>query len=77
MKCSGKATNEKLHKKRNVATSSIQMINARWRLFGHILRLNERTSSAEAMVSYSDDRKMHFGISGTFCTIATVGSDKV
>ena len=55
LKWSDKVTNESLYKKHNLVPASIQVINARWRLFGHILRLNEKTPARQAMVSHFDD----------------------
>ena len=76
LKWSDKVTNESLYKKYNLVPASIQVINARWRLFGHILRLNENTPERQAMISYFDDKKVHKGRSGNFCTIATILSDE-
>ena len=76
LKWSDKVTNESLYKKHNLVPPSIQVINARWRLFGHILRLNEQTSARQAMVSYFDEKKVYKRRSGKFCTIATILSDE-
>ena len=42
-----------------IVPASIQVINARWRLFGHILSLNGKSPAKQAMVSYFDDKKVY------------------
>ena len=40
---SDKVSNEDLYKEAGVVPASLQVLDARWRLFGHILRMNENT----------------------------------
>ena len=54
---------------------SVQVVNARWRLFGHVLRMNENVPARQAMACYFDD-KSHKGRQGNFCNIASVISDE-
>jgi hypothetical protein len=51
-----------------------QVMNARWRLFGHTLRMNEHTPARKAMTYYLTDD--HEGSCGKRITIATAPSDE-
>ncbi len=44
-----KSTIENLYARCNVVPASLQVVNARWRLFGHVLRMNENVPSRQAM----------------------------
>jgi len=50
-------------------------LDARWRLFGHVLRLDKDTPARQAMASYFMKNDL-IGRSGNFCTIATSLSDE-
>lgn len=66
---SDKVSNEDLYKEAGVVPASLQVLDARWRLFGHILRMNENTPARKAMVYYfAGDQK---GRKGPRITIAT------
>ena len=66
---SDKISNEDLYKEAGVVPASIQVLEARWRLFGHVLRMNENTPARKAMIYYfSGDQK---GRKGPRITIAT------
>ncbi len=54
---------------------SVQVVNARWRLFGHVLRMNENVPASQAITCYFND-KIHKGRPGNFCTIASDISDE-
>ena len=45
-------TNVDLYARCNTKPASIQSINARWRLFGHTLRMDENTPARQAMAYY-------------------------
>ena len=50
-----KISNDKLYKRCKVIPASLQVINARWRMFGHTLRMHECTPARQAMTYYFDD----------------------
>jgi hypothetical protein len=70
-----KITIENLYARCNVVPASVQVVNARWRLFGHVLRMNENVPARQAMYCYFNE-KSHKGRQGNFCTIASVLSDE-
>ena len=45
-------SNDDLYKEAGVVPASLQVLDARWRLFGHILQRNENTSARKAMIFY-------------------------
>ena len=47
-----KVTNEQLYKRCNSKPISLQVVDARWRLFGHTLRLHEDTPARMSMAYY-------------------------
>ena len=49
---SDKISNEDLYKEAGIVPASIQVLEARWRLFGHVLRMNENTPARKAMIYY-------------------------
>jgi hypothetical protein len=53
----------------NIVPASIQSLNARWRLFGHTLRMNEGTPARQAMAFYFE--RDHKGRQGNRVHIAT------
>ena len=53
--------------------ASIQVVDARWRLVGHTLRMNERTPARKAMAYYFVND--HDGRTRNRVTIATALSD--
>ena len=73
-------TNESLYAMCGVTPASVQVVNSRWRLFGHVLRMDENVPARQAMAMYfrkiegklAKDVK---GRQGNACTIATVLSD--
>jgi len=69
LKWSDKVTNEDLYAQCEIHPASIQVLNARWRLFGHTLRMNENTPAKQAMAYYF--RHDCDGRQGNFVTIAT------
>ena len=52
LKWSDKVTNNELYARCNIFPASVQVINSRWRLFGHALRLHEDSPSRKAMTFY-------------------------
>ena len=74
VKWSDKITNEQLYKRSNATPVSLQVVHARWRLFGHTLRLGEDTPARMAMAYYSN--KDHPGRQGNRTTIASVLSNE-
>lgn len=69
-----KVTNADLYARCGIQPASIQVVNARWRLFGHTLRMNERTPARKAMAYYFVND--HDGRTGKRVTIATALSDE-
>ena len=68
-------TNEDLYTMSNILPASVQTVFARWRLFGHVLRMDNEVPAQKAMVSYftlSSDCK---GRQGNACTIASAVSE--
>jgi hypothetical protein len=51
------------------------VVNARWRLFGHVLRMNENVLARQSMDCYFNE-KSHKGRQGNFFTIDFVLSDE-
>ena len=47
-----KITNEDLYAQVGILPASVQVVSARWRLFGHTLRLDANTPARKAMVYY-------------------------
>jgi len=52
LKWSDKVTNEDLYARCGIPPASVQALNARWRLFGHTLRMDENTPARQAMAYY-------------------------
>ena len=50
-----RVTNEDLYAEVDIMPASIQVIDARWRLFGHTLRLDANTPARKAMAYYFSD----------------------
>ncbi len=48
--------------------ASVKVVNARWRPFGHALRMNENVPARQAMNCYFNE-KSHKGRQGNFCSI--------
>ena len=71
---SDRITNADLYARCGIQPASIQVLNARWRLFGHTLRMNENTPARKAMAYYFHND--HVGRSGNRVTIATALSDE-
>ena len=69
-----KITNEQLYKRSDTTPISLQVVHARWRLFGHTLRLDEDTPARMAMAYYFN--KDHPGRQGNRTTIASVLSNE-
>ena len=69
LKWSNKVTNEELYIRCGIAPASLQVANARWRLFGHTLRMDINTPARKAMAYYFV--KDHEGRKGNRVTIAT------
>jgi hypothetical protein len=70
-----KLRNEDLYARCGIMPASLQSVNARWRLFGHVLRMNENVPARQAMAFFFNE-KSHKGRQGNFCTIASVLSDE-
>jgi hypothetical protein len=69
-----KVTNADLYVRSGIRPASEQAMYARWRLFGHTLRLDERTPARQAMLYYFEHG--HYkGRSGNFLNIATALSN--
>ena len=70
LKMSDRTSNDALYVRCNVQRASAQVIDARWRMFGHTLRMDEDTPARKAMTYYfSSDQP---GRQGNFLTIASV-----
>ena len=52
VKLSDRITNINRYVRCGIQPASIQVVNARWRLFGHTLRMNEHTPARKAMAYY-------------------------
>ena len=52
LKWSDKVTNEKLYARCGIPPASVKVLNARWRLFGHTLRMDENAPARQAMAYY-------------------------
>jgi hypothetical protein len=71
-----KVTNENLYAMCGCKPASVQVIKARWRLFGHVLRMNENVPARQAMALYFEGLGKDIkGRQGNFCSIASVLSD--
>ncbi len=69
-------TNEDLYAMCGCLPASVQVINARWSLFGHVLRVNEDVPARQAMALYFEGLGKDIkGRQGNFCSIASVLSD--
>ncbi len=55
--------------------ASVQVVDARWRLFGHVLQMNKNVPARQAMTC-SLNEKSHKCRQGNFCTSASVVSDE-
>ena len=74
VKCVDKISNKALYERCNILPASIQAQSARWRLFGHTLRLHSDTPARKAMAYYF--KKDQPGRKGNRVTIATaISSD--
>jgi hypothetical protein len=73
VKWSDKVTNEQLYQRSDATPISIQVVDARWRLFGHTLRLDKDTPARMAMAYYFNED--HPGRKGNRTTIASVLSN--
>ena len=69
-----KVTNKNLYAMCGLKPASVQVVNARWRLYGHVLRMNEDVPARQAMALYFDGKEFK-GRQGNFCSIASVLSD--
>ena len=70
---SDRVTNEALYEESGITRASEQAIDARWRLFGHALRMHEDSPARQAMAYYFvNDQK---GRQGNRTTIASALSD--
>ncbi len=70
-----KLRNEDLYARCGIMPTILQSVNARWRLFGHVLRINENVPARQAMAFYFNE-KSHKGRQENFCTIASILSDE-
>lgn len=70
-----KVTNADLYARAGIRPASEQAIYARWRLFGHTLRLNENTPARQAM-QYYFECDHYKGRPGNFLNIATALSNE-
>jgi len=52
LKWSDKVTNDDLYARCGMSPASVQVVNARWRLFGHTLRMHECSPARKAMAFY-------------------------
>ena len=69
-----KVTNADLYARSGIRPASEQAVYARWRLFGHTLRLDEKTPARQAMLYYYE-HDHYKGRSGNFLNIATALSN--
>ena len=69
LKWSDYLTDANLYDRCGILPASVQVLYARWRLFGHTLRLEEGTPAREAMAYYFDSS--FDGRGGNFITIPT------
>lgn len=65
-----KVTNEALYERAHISPASTQVQHARWRLFGHALRMDPKTPARQAMAYYYAGDKP--GRQGNRTTLATV-----
>jgi len=73
LKWSDKVTNNDLYARCDISPASVQVINSRWRLFGHTLRLHEDSPARKAMAFYFE--KDSPGRQGNRVTIASALSN--
>ena len=69
-----KITNEALYTSCNLEAASVLVVKARWKLLGHVLRMDEAVPARQAMAFYFDE-KSHKGRSGNVCTLPSVLSE--
>ena len=70
---SDRVSNEELYERSSIVPASEQAVDARWRLFGHTLRMHEESPAKQATACYFfNDQK---GRQGNRTTIATALSD--
>ena len=69
-----RVSNEELYARCGISPASVQVLNARWRLFGHTLRMKPDTPARMAMAYYFE--KDGPGRSGNRVTIATALSSE-
>ena len=69
-----KVTNADLYARSGICPASDQAVYARWRLFGHMLRLDKHSPARQAMLFYFEDEHCK-GRSGNFLNIATALSN--
>jgi hypothetical protein len=74
IRLSDRISNESLYNRCGIIPASIQVIDARWRLFGHTLRMNECAPARKAMAYYFI--KDHKGRQGNRVSIASVLSSE-
>jgi len=74
IKFSDRITNVDLYTRCGIQPASVQVVNARWRLFGHTLRMNEDTPAGKAMTHYFI--KDQNGRTGKRVTVPTALSDE-
>ena len=68
-------TNADLYARTGIRPASEQVVYARWRLFGHTLRLDEKTPAREAMLYYFE-KGPYNGRSGNPLNVATALSNE-
>ena len=66
-----KMSNTELYARCIITPASLQVLHARWRMFGHALRLSESTPARKAMLYYFTQEANVVGRKGNFITIAT------
>ena len=75
LKWSDRVTNINLYARCGISPASLQVVNARWRLFGHTLRMNEGSPAREAMAIYFMHDKSMSGRGGNRMTLPTALSN--
>ena len=75
LKWSDRVTNINLYARCGISPASLQVVNARWRLFGHTLRMNEGSPARKAMAFYFMHDKSMSGRGGNRVTLPTALSN--
>ncbi len=66
---------ENLYARCNAVPAGVQVVNARWRLSGHVFRMNASAQARQAIACYLNEKSQK-GSPGNFSTIASAISNE-